>query len=139
MENFDIRDAIQREKSLKRWPRQWTVELIERTHPEWHECFAGSGVIARLLSTASTFRHPRAEQELSALLRPRRSMPWGWSGYDGPRFTCTGMKRQPGGHFIPVRKRAREVQPKASCPSFGERPGCDTDEQAGRAVRCAGG
>ncbi|CAH2407304.1 hypothetical protein MES5069_560001 [Mesorhizobium escarrei] len=22
-ERFDIRDAIQREKSLKRWPRQW--------------------------------------------------------------------------------------------------------------------
>ncbi len=24
-EHFDIRDAIQREKSLKRWPRQWKM------------------------------------------------------------------------------------------------------------------
>ena len=24
-EHFDIRDAIQREKSLKRWPRQWKI------------------------------------------------------------------------------------------------------------------
>nr|WP_287345569.1 GIY-YIG nuclease family protein [Mesorhizobium sp.] len=34
-EHFDIRDAIQREKSLKRWPRQWKIELIEKTNPEW--------------------------------------------------------------------------------------------------------
>ncbi|MER9983065.1 GIY-YIG nuclease family protein [Mesorhizobium sp. M0103] len=30
-EHFDIRDAIQREKSPKRWPRQWKIELIEKT------------------------------------------------------------------------------------------------------------
>ena len=42
-EHFDIRDAIQREKSLKRWPRQWKIELIERTNPEWHELFRGTG------------------------------------------------------------------------------------------------
>jgi hypothetical protein len=28
-------DAIQREKSLKKWPRQWKVELIERDNPTW--------------------------------------------------------------------------------------------------------
>ncbi|WP_366502012.1 GIY-YIG nuclease family protein [Phenylobacterium sp.] len=26
-------DAIQREKSLKRWPRQWKINLIERKEP----------------------------------------------------------------------------------------------------------
>src|SRR6185312_14532668 len=38
-EHFDIRYAIQREKSLKRWSRQWKIELIEKTNPEWHELF----------------------------------------------------------------------------------------------------
>jgi len=42
-EHFDIRDAIQREKSLKRWPRQWKIELIEKTNPEWFELFRGTG------------------------------------------------------------------------------------------------
>ena len=28
-------DAIQREKSLKKWPRQWKIELIERDNPTW--------------------------------------------------------------------------------------------------------
>ncbi|TPK97880.1 GIY-YIG nuclease family protein [Mesorhizobium sp. B2-4-14] len=39
-EYFDITDAIQREKSLKRWARQWKVDLIEKTNPEWFELFA---------------------------------------------------------------------------------------------------
>jgi putative endonuclease len=40
-EHFDMRDAIQREKSLKRWQRQWKIELIEKTNPEWHELMRG--------------------------------------------------------------------------------------------------
>ncbi len=32
-ERFD--DAILREKRLKRWPRAWKVQAIERTNPEW--------------------------------------------------------------------------------------------------------
>jgi putative endonuclease len=35
----DIRDAIQREKSLKEWPRQWKINLIERTNPQWEDLF----------------------------------------------------------------------------------------------------
>jgi putative endonuclease len=31
----DIRTAIQREKSLKRWSRAWKIELIEQANPEW--------------------------------------------------------------------------------------------------------
>ncbi len=42
-EFFDIRDAIQREKTLKHWPRQWKVDLIEKTNPDWNELFAGTG------------------------------------------------------------------------------------------------
>ena len=33
--------AIQREKSLKRWPRDWKANLIERTNPHWDDLFAG--------------------------------------------------------------------------------------------------
>jgi len=29
--------AIQREKSLKKWPRKWKLELIERNNPQWHD------------------------------------------------------------------------------------------------------
>jgi len=42
-EHFDIRDAIQRERSLKRWRRQWKIDLIEASNPEWHELFRGTG------------------------------------------------------------------------------------------------
>ena len=42
-EHFDMRDAIQREKSLKRWPRQWKIELIEKANPNWSELFVGTG------------------------------------------------------------------------------------------------
>jgi putative endonuclease len=33
----DIRAAIQRETSLKRWPRAWKVELIAAYNPEWND------------------------------------------------------------------------------------------------------
>ena len=42
-EHFDIRDAIQREKSLKRWPRQWKIDLIEKHNPDWFELFRRTG------------------------------------------------------------------------------------------------
>jgi putative endonuclease len=32
-----ILEAIQREKSLKRWPREWKINLIERTNPHWQD------------------------------------------------------------------------------------------------------
>ena len=32
-----ILNAIQREKSLKRWYRQWKIQLIERDNPEWED------------------------------------------------------------------------------------------------------
>jgi putative endonuclease len=29
--------AIRREKSIKRWQRQWKIELIERENPNWRD------------------------------------------------------------------------------------------------------
>ena len=34
-----INDAIQREKSLKRWLRAWKINLIEQSNPDWHDLF----------------------------------------------------------------------------------------------------
>jgi len=41
-EHFDIRDAITREKTIKRWPRRWKIELIEAMNPDWNELYRGS-------------------------------------------------------------------------------------------------
>ena len=40
----DIHEAIQREKSLKLWPRAWKVNLIERENPHLQELFPESAV-----------------------------------------------------------------------------------------------
>jgi len=34
-------DAIQREKSLKRWPRDWKINLLERENPHWDDLYPG--------------------------------------------------------------------------------------------------
>lgn len=38
-----IVDAIQREKSLKRWYRQWKIDLIESINPRWDDLYATLG------------------------------------------------------------------------------------------------
>ena len=35
----DIRLAIQREKTLKHWPRAWKVRLIREMNPEWDDLY----------------------------------------------------------------------------------------------------
>ena len=35
----DIREAIQREKTLKEWPRAWKVNLIEEANPQWEDLY----------------------------------------------------------------------------------------------------
>ena len=35
----DIREAIAREKQLKRWKRKWKIELIEKDNPTWRDLF----------------------------------------------------------------------------------------------------
>ena len=39
-EGFDgPEQAIQRKKTLKKWPRHWKINLIERHNPEWADLF----------------------------------------------------------------------------------------------------
>ena len=39
-EHFDdIRYAIQREKTIKHWPRGWKVRLIHAQNPEWTDLY----------------------------------------------------------------------------------------------------
>lgn len=38
-----MRDAMAREKTLRRWPRSWKVSLIEAANPDWNELYAGMG------------------------------------------------------------------------------------------------
>lgn len=32
-----VLDARKREKNMKKWKREWKIELIEKTNPEWKE------------------------------------------------------------------------------------------------------
>ena len=36
----DIIDAITREKRMKKWKRQWKIELIEKTNPQWRDLYS---------------------------------------------------------------------------------------------------
>ena len=35
----DINAAITREKRIKKWKRQWKIELIEKDNPEWRDLY----------------------------------------------------------------------------------------------------
>ncbi|MEZ5734257.1 MAG: GIY-YIG nuclease family protein [Novosphingobium sp.] len=35
----DIRDAIAREKAMKKWKRQWKLRLIRQHNPDWHDLY----------------------------------------------------------------------------------------------------
>ena len=44
-ETADTMDAaIAAEKRIKRWPRQWKLNLIERDNPEWNDIAIGLGL-----------------------------------------------------------------------------------------------
>lgn len=34
-----VRAAIQREKNLKHWPRDWKISLIEKQNPDWRDLY----------------------------------------------------------------------------------------------------
>ena len=38
-EHFNIADAIQREKSIKRYYRKWKLKLIEEMNPDWEDLY----------------------------------------------------------------------------------------------------
>ena len=35
----DVRDAIQREKTIKHWSRAWKIRLIHGSNPEWNDLY----------------------------------------------------------------------------------------------------
>jgi len=35
----DVREAILREKRMKKWNRRWKIELIEKMNPEWKDLY----------------------------------------------------------------------------------------------------
>ncbi|MFC3674124.1 GIY-YIG nuclease family protein [Ferrovibrio xuzhouensis] len=37
----DIREAIRREKALKRWLRDWKLDLVETANPGWDDLYDG--------------------------------------------------------------------------------------------------
>jgi len=37
--HVDIYQAITREKQIKKWKRQWKINLIEKTNPEWKDLY----------------------------------------------------------------------------------------------------
>jgi putative endonuclease len=45
-----VPDAIQRESSLKRWKRDWKIDLVNKTNPEWRDLYEllAPSVMARL-------------------------------------------------------------------------------------------
>ena len=38
-ETSDVLSAIKREKLLKRWKRQWKLQLIEKQNPDWKDLY----------------------------------------------------------------------------------------------------
>ena len=37
----DMTEAITREKQIKKWRRDWKIELIATKNPEWHDLYSG--------------------------------------------------------------------------------------------------
>jgi putative endonuclease len=35
----DISDAINREKRMKKWKRQWKIDLVEKSNPQWRDLY----------------------------------------------------------------------------------------------------
>jgi putative endonuclease len=35
----EIGQAIQREKTMKKWPRQWKINVIEENNPHWEDLY----------------------------------------------------------------------------------------------------
>jgi putative endonuclease len=35
----DVKEAIRREKQMKKWRRQWKINLIEKENPDWGDLY----------------------------------------------------------------------------------------------------
>ncbi len=40
-ETQDVNEALMREKQLKKWKRNWKIELIESVNPDWKDLYEG--------------------------------------------------------------------------------------------------
>jgi putative endonuclease len=38
-EHKSLEDAIKRERQVKRWKREWKINLIEKNNPEWKDLY----------------------------------------------------------------------------------------------------
>ncbi len=38
-EHKSLSDAITREKQIKKWEREWKINLIEKSNPEWRDLY----------------------------------------------------------------------------------------------------
>lgn len=57
----DVSSAIEREKHLKKWRRQWKIDLIEKMNPEWEDLYGMiSGAVDSRLRHAGMTK-PRGE------------------------------------------------------------------------------
>jgi len=36
---FNVLSAIQKEKQFKKWKREWKINLIERSNPQWRDLY----------------------------------------------------------------------------------------------------
>ena len=52
---FNIKDAIAREKQLKKRRRLWKMNLIEKNNANWDDLTEALGVTAKILDSAKTF------------------------------------------------------------------------------------
>ena len=49
----DINIAIIREKRIKKWKRQWKIELIEKCNPDWDDLYKNDNAIQQFLQKQS--------------------------------------------------------------------------------------
>ena len=79
----DARSAIQREKNLKHWIRDWKIKLIETKNPSWIDLYEGILSWCRWILGSSP-RKTRVGLILSSQFRTR--LPWalckGWFSND---------------------------------------------------------
>ena len=60
------REAIQREKNLKRYNRAWKINLVERTNPHWLDLYPtlpGVAPVPMLLPRGTLDPRPKAEDD----------------------------------------------------------------------------
>jgi putative endonuclease len=38
-EHKSLQEAIKRERQIKKWKREWKINLIEKSNPEWNDLY----------------------------------------------------------------------------------------------------